>query len=385
MKMTQLKHLLCILLLLAVTPVLHGQNPGELRSFADKFSEAVVDDNTAYLKTALHKPTFTDRILIRGKSEGIRGFNEGFSGALNKDFLLGKIIMANFTSGFGSYDVVRVYFDGDDPHAIFRLTDGEIFDYHDLLLRKFNGVYKIIDIYSYVAGEYATETFQRLYLTIASDLFSKARTADLPDINMGEMLKVGSIKLLADQGLYQDAAEQIKNLNPETRKEKMVRLIELLIMANLGDKQYLKALSEYHESFPNDPSLYMTSVDYLILLGEFKAAQDAINKLDKMLGGDSFLNLMRGNAYFEQGDFKNATEKFKSVTDNHPMLVQGWDGLASSYVGLKRYSEAVTALNGILDNLLMIDAETLAETIEEDSFYDSFIKSMEYKNWKKEN
>ncbi len=380
--MRKIKNLVCLLFLISIPSALVAQDLEELRSFANKFSKAVVDEENNYLKTVLHKPTFADRILIRGTSEGIRGFNDGFTEGLNEDFLLQKIILANLTTGLGTYDVIRVYFDGEDAHAVFRVNDAEVFDYHDLLLKKFGNEYKIVDIYSYLTGEYASQTFQRLYLTIAKDLFSSAKTAELPDISMKEMLKMVSIKQLVDQGNYQSARQGMNKLKAETKKEKMFRLFELIIAGNSGDKAYLEALTRYHRDYPNDPSVYMTSVDYLVLRKEFGAAQAAIDKLDELVGGDSFLDLLRGSTYYQQGDFKNAVAKYRAFTSSYSSVIAGWDGLLSAYVDLNQFGDAVTALDGMLDNFFFIGRKTLADSMEEEPFYTQLVKSKAFKDWK---
>ena len=157
--------------------------------------------------------------------------------------------------------------------------------------------------------------------------------------------------------------------------------MDLMIKAQLDDGSYMESLSNYQRTFPNDPSSYLISLDYLTLKEEYDACLAAVDKLDGLIKGDDFLNLFRGNLNYLKKDYDAALKYMLQFTQDHADILDGWDVMLSVRVDRKEYTEATSVIEKMMA-LIALEKEYITAFIEEEPTYADFVKSDEYKAWK---
>ncbi|MCE7996396.1 MAG: hypothetical protein HEP71_30740 [Roseivirga sp.] len=290
----------------------------QVEDIANKIAASIEENNEEFLTDIFDLKAFSERILINGPSPDLQRFNKGFLTGISKRPLLSTLLLEKVVASGADYEFLRVYFDKKDPHIVFRLFGEDGINYHDFLLQKVKGKYKIIDMYFYLSGEYLSATYQRLYIMTGKQHFDASQTAGMSDLTLEDLTKVSTARGLVQQGEYEAARDLIEGMNEGVRNEKLFKILELQIKSNLSDEGYLEAIEDYKRVFPDDPSVDLVSLDLLLLNEKFIEAHEAIDNLNKRVGGDTFLDFYHASIYYAQSDFKKAEKLFLRFISNHP-------------------------------------------------------------------
>lgn len=281
------------------------------------------------------------------------------------------------------YNFVNHDYDAFGNHfLLFRLYSEAGLNYHEFLLtEKESGELIISDVYLYLSGEYLSQTMSRYYLSGATMLLNE----ELYEKEEFKVLEyaddVQEIQQLIQLGQKDRAMEIYREFPEEIRKEKTVQLFALqLIDIETQEEEYAKILQEYLDLYPNDPSLYLISIDHYVIKGDYDKAQAMIDTLG-MLTNDDFLYFLLGNMEYLKGNKDKTEEYYQYVLEQFPGFLYVYDVLLAFYIEEKRYEEGVEMLKKMDVNFDM-DKLILDEILSED--YPDFAKSLEYLNWKKE-
>lgn len=237
-----------------------------------------------------------------------RGFLAGVTGRGG----LGGQLRSIVRSG-GEFVFLRVHKQGDELRALFRVRSPSLgVNYHDYdLIVSESGDVKAEDVYIFATGERFSDTMRRIFLQFTasrnSGLLARLRGKDKALVK--NMEKIQRMTRMAKSGDSRGSLAIYNELPAELKKEKFVMLVRVTASAKTANEQtYLNALAEYRKAFPNDPSLQLISIDFHILKKDFASALKTIDALDKQLGGDPFLDVMRGNVLRAAGNRTKARE-----------------------------------------------------------------------------
>ncbi|PQJ78209.1 tetratricopeptide repeat protein [Polaribacter porphyrae] len=320
--------------------------------------------------------TFMNLFLMKSTKKRIHEFNAGFFASFSRNYNFGEMLVQQKSEG-SSYNLVRTYQDENkDFHLLFRHYGGGL-NYHDFLVKMINGEPKIIDMYIYMSGENLSDTYRAHYKNLLqkSNLLSKdlVGTTLFKDFN-----KLNKIKSLNIKGQFKKAHKLYQTVSYNSRQNKSFKLVNLLICSNLTEELYKESIKDYEERFPNDPSLYLISLDGLILRKEFDKCLIYIDKLEELLGGDPFLNFLRGNIYYFKKDYDNALGKFAIMNLEYPEFFDAYDSALGIYIERKQYKKALEILDLYITDFKM-DKNELKLNMKNAS--PDFIKTKEYRNW----
>lgn len=324
-----------------------------------------------------------DRLLeraTRGTSVP-KTFHDGFASGMRRSGMqLGKQLVAT-REDESSFRMLRLRMEGGAPHALFRvITSQGGVNYLDLeLAQKADGQVVIADFYPYITGELFSETMRRMYLQAA-----KEAGYDLVDKMMGkeqDFLKNAS-KLQEMQRLVQEQkfAEVVKTFDalPQSlRQSKPFLLLRLTATAQLDEAEYQKTIQAFEKAFPNDPSLDLISIDGHMMRKDYVAVMEMIDRLDQRVK-DPYLQYLRGSVMLDKGDRKTALGHFKAAVAQEPTLALTHWVLIGLSLQDKQYKDTARYLDAI-ERDTRVELSPL-EDIEE---YKGFVKSPEYKAWKK--
>ncbi|WP_299837142.1 hypothetical protein [uncultured Tenacibaculum sp.] len=319
----------------------------------------------------------TDRFFIKTNDKELLKFNLGFYKGFSSSFTFGKEMLKQISTG-SEYTFLRSYKEGENYFLLFRLYGDSGLNYHKHLVEFINGEPKISDTYIYLSGEYFSETIKFIYdgsvrnRNLLRRILNRSENADLKKIEL--------FKVYKDQNDFKKVIELYESLSEKSKKRKIFMIYSLLASKNLEDSIYMKYIKSYEKEYPNDPSLYLISMDGFIIKEQYDKAIATLDKLDKSIGGDEFLDYFRGNCYYLKKDFVKAAEYFEKLMINYPNFFDGIDSLLTVYVESKENEKAIHILD-VFTEKFELEKESLKELVKIN--FPEFTKTKEYKNWSK--
>lgn len=309
----------------------------------------------------------------------IRGMKSGVSDGQG----FGATVVEQTIKKGGSYKLLRIRSLAGKTRALFRLLDalgeGGV-NYHDLeLTRKPNGEVRIADIYIYAAGENFSDILRRQVLPAAAQqnrgilAILTGRESDYLK-NVEQLLRM---QKLARDGKFREALALCEALPPSLKNDKNVLLQKVGIALKTGEPEYQAALREIEQKLPNDPCLDLLMLDALVARKKHAEAIQLVDKIDRRLGGDPYLEVIRAIAYAEAENPAQSQAALERAVAAEPTLIHARLMLIASALSRKDYARVALELTTIECDLGVEIAD-----IEQEAIYEDFVKSEEYRKWK---
>ena len=238
--------------------------------------------------------------------------------ALKKRRLGDEVI--EYTKDGGMYEPVKFYEKNDTQHVIFRLYGSSGLNYHDVSLVHSGKEVKAADIYFYLTSENCSKTFADIFVQLANSM-----NADNKVIN-----SINEIKKLRGNDENEKALKIFDMLPDSLKQKKIFQLIHIQLTADLGD-EHTRALDEFKSLFPNEPGMYITTLDIHISHKEYEKALIDVNKMDSIINKDVFLDYYRALIYKELKDTSACILSLESLNKNMPSFGDGIIELIAAY------------------------------------------------------
>lgn len=279
-----------------------------------------------------------------------------------------------------TYKPLRVRYAGGRPEVVCRLIlpgNGGVTYQRILLKRRSDGAVLAGDLYLFASGEYISETFRRYVLSSLArtnpEALKRTSTAEREFVHH---LATCERMVQSINGGNHDEVLAAYALLPKTlQQEKSIFLMQLRASPKLGLHGWQKTMAEARRLFPNDPTFDLQLMGDYNQQGKHDEALAALERLEKSLGGDPYLLLLRGNLYLQTGNFGNAKKWLDNAITAEPGLVQARLSRINCALYQNDFAEVVKQLEA-LEAL----GEQLAD-LTKVSGYKRFVASPEYRNW----
>jgi hypothetical protein len=353
-----------------------------LNYYADTLAWTLRNDDTTLLNSIFDEGRFLQKILIQKDDKSIQSFNQEYAKKFKDEFNLGEIIVEAIDTGH--YDFVNHYTSIEgDLHMIFRLLGLEgAFNYHDFQLEwvEADSAYRATDVYFYGNGEKISETLQIIY----KNLLRGALDVEIGNTRVNKMERennkfVEIKRLLADQK-YEEAKELYYTFPEKLREQRIYKYWKIKILADLTNQEYIEAIDDYNNSYPDDPSFFFLAYNKAFLEEDWDGAMKYLNKIDISVGLDPFLDYNRGLIFYSKKDYKNAQEKFEKAKSKYDFELL-YDYLLDLYISTNQNMEAIKILNDYLIDFFYAKTD-LIKWVKEN--YANFSKTAEFLVWEKE-
>jgi tetratricopeptide (TPR) repeat protein len=234
---------------------------------------------------------FPDSLLdnIRQKSDFLKdpGNLASFRASFVPSFFSGKFgkqLMASIHNG--NYQLLREYDDKGTKHLIFRMFGDGGLNYHNFKLVRVGDSIKAGDLYTYSFDEWTSSQIARL-----TDIIGRSST----------YLEDGAaFQKMTGQMNRQDYAgvkQTYDQLGKKYQQEKFIQLQYIQACHHIDLGLYEKMLTDYSANFPDAASCYLLLLDLYYSKKDYIKTLVDIDKLDKVVGGDPFLDYFRGSVY----------------------------------------------------------------------------------------
>ncbi|MCI0569825.1 MAG: hypothetical protein L0Y66_03670 [Myxococcaceae bacterium] len=237
-----------------------------------------------------------------------------------------------------------------------------------------------MDAYIFVAGERLSETLRRMYLAGAAEVDQSLlnRLLGKEQAFLRSVPKMLEMQRLLREQKFKEALAVYAELPAMARQEKANMLLRLAAAVQVGEAEYSQAIGDFEKQFPNDPALDLVSMDGHFLRKDYAATLRSIARLDRRVQ-DPYLQFIRGSVQLEKGDRKEAKARFQAAIDQEPTLQVAYFTLLGLSLQDREHKETARLLTA-----LERDAEITLNDLEGVEEYAEFVKSREYKAWKKQ-
>lgn len=228
----------------------------------------------------------------------------------------------------GSYSVLRVRTVDGRPRVLLRLIHGEgAVNYHEITLVRYpDQQIAAEDVYIYLSGEPFSQTFRRLVLG-----FMAERNKGIAKLNGEKQVltkHIGAITKMAElvrNGQNREGLDDFRKLPAELQKNKALQIMAIMAAGGTGDdNDYLTEMERFRKNHPNDPAGEIVSIDYHLLKKEYDEMLKSIDRLDKSLGGDPYLDAIKASALIQAGRLKEARAAAEKAIKDAPKLPQAY-------------------------------------------------------------
>ena len=306
--------------------------------------------------------------------QNVEDFKKGFK----RSFSLSKQIFGGLQDS-GTYSFLRLRRVDGRQQAVFRVNMEGGINYHEHILSPGPNDLRIEDLYVFATGEHLSETLRRHALNaFAPSRGFVTKLLGKDQEYLKNLDKIGAMKGHLDQREFQQGLAVFQSLPESLRKEKIFLILRLQLASGSGDeKAYAKAIEDFERAHPKDPALDLLSIDGFLLAKEYPKALACIDRLDKRVGGDPYLDVLRGNVHVEAGDQAKARECARRALKNDPGLQDALWTLVTVSLREKDWKETARLLGRIEKDFgAVIEVESVP-------LYEEFTKTPEYAEWKR--
>jgi tetratricopeptide (TPR) repeat protein len=285
-----------------------------------------------YFNELLEVDLFTKKIAKATSGKNSKALTNGIKSAWRQIELGDKIIQG--LGETGHYQLVKHYEKEGVHHLVYRLYSTEGLNYHDIELAKYKGEPRITDIYIYLSGENFSTTISELAKTFAGSFDEDEGSA------MSIPASINKIRDFMKAGDYEKAEKYYKELPENIKNQRSVRLIGIMIYKDFNDEEYLKQLENFKTSFPDAPNVDLLMIDAYIIRKDFAKAIESIDKLDRFINKDLFLDYFRGLISNLADKPDEALPYFENLNKNFPQFGDGVLELIAHYITNQKNEEA---------------------------------------------
>ena len=350
----------------------------ESQQFAQQLEQAINSGDGQALTNAVDWEA-----LLRSAVDGVDAppkFREGFLQGARKTAAtsLSSSMMPAVQQG-ARLRLLRVRDQQGQTRALFRFlhADGGLNYLEFVLAKQPDGRVRAVDIFIFASGELTSESLRRMYLlALRSQPGSPGASGGVTQQTlMQDLEKLKQLTAALQNGDQQQVLRIYDSLPAAAKREKFALVAALQATAAVDFQRHIQIAEEYRALFPNDASLDLMMLDSLVLKKQHAEALQAVDRLDKALGGDPYLNVTRASIVMEQ-DPAAAQQYAEQAIDTEPTLQLAYWTMVTSSIQQRDFDATARWLTTIRDKF-QVDIGDLSTVPE----YAEFVQSQQYRDW----
>ena len=293
--------------------------------------ETSIDSGNSYvIDHFLYGDSLLER--IRQKSQFLKdpaaykGFTSSFIPGLRKNNLGSQVLTATHN---GNYRLLREYDQGGTKHLVFRMFGDGGLNYHDFILVRVGDSIKAADLLTYSTDEWISSSIARI-----ADMMGQAGDP------AGDAAIVKKMTEQLNNSEYMNVKATYEALGSEYKKSKAIQMIYISACHHIDLGLYEQALDDFAKTFPGAASSYLMMLDLYYLRKEYDKGLACVDKLDKVIGGDTLLDYFRANIYFAMNKKAEALTCYENVYHYDPTLKVNVLQLSAAYAAAGQKDKA---------------------------------------------
>ncbi|MRG44935.1 hypothetical protein GFS24_07410 [Chitinophaga sp. SYP-B3965] len=292
------------------------------------FTSCEADTATVSNEEALDAGRKLEAMANNGDAEGIAALFDmpSFFASITKMSRASRVprIMNEFKAAYnmthytslltadGDIRLLRGHGENGGQRLIFRWISGKgELNYHAIFLKKIKNVVKVVDAMNYAAGDLLSGVLaEELDLVIAGSGTAKVEAQAAADIDI--------LNQKENNGDYEGVKEAYRRLPVEVQQNKRLLLSYIDACQKTRDSNYVASVEKLAQLFPITPGTCLLMIGASIQAKDYQKALLATDKLDELIGGDPFLNHVRGNVYQLMGKPAESIPFYEMAYANAP-------------------------------------------------------------------
>lgn len=348
----------------------------ECQSFADALENAVSNKNSVEFRRLLNFQGVVDKSIVgielsaRDKADFMRGISTAIPQWSSQ-------FMGQVTAG--SFQRLRTI---TGPNGIrqvmFRLNSDDGINYYKFDLVRHPGNQIVSgDFYIYTTGEYYSTTLRRLMLPIVANQSRSIleRLTGTENALVTNLPQLQQMQKLIQAGDGVGALRICKSFPQELQREKFVLLLRINAASAAGESEYISALEDFRRYHPGDVCLDLIGIDYFLLKEQYAECLACIDSLDKAVGGDPVLNLLRAPVLVQQGRYADARQSLEVLTQEEAHAEEAYLVLADVFLAENNHEETARTLT------ILTDRFGYQWDVESSPDFSAFVASSAYRDW----
>lgn len=339
---------------------------GNAQAFTDKIDlEAVMERATGDFKDM---------------EEARRAFMNGVRDSMMRSHGVAGQIISQAELG-GSYRLLRVHEKDGHKRALFRmlLPDQGGVNYHDWLLEKRpNGEIKAVDIYIFLSAELLSVSWRRGFLPLAAEASKSflARLTSSESEYIKNIEKLPAMTRALRSGQHHQALEVYNKMPESMQRDKNILILKIQATSMIGCDEHMATLEDFRRFHPDDACIDMMSIDVHTYNEDFDKALACLDRLERSVGGDPYLNVLRASTLLLQGKDAEAKKLAGKAIEEEETLLDAYWALITVSLRQNSYDETLALMNDVESNfdVEFYDLETIPD-------YAGFIESPQYQQW----
>lgn len=318
-------------------------------------------------------PVFGDRLLTGIPMTAKE--RQDFLAGLRSSFNWGDTIIKNLGDS-GDYAFLRAYRRDGTLHALFRMVNADgTLNYHDVEFAGDGAEVQAVDAFVYVSAENLSETMR----TLIAASYTQRDDLTLPGFSREDGLSAyRKLHQKMQQGDFAGVLSAFSELPKDVRSAKAILILRLQAAQQLGDDEHQTAIQDLITAFPKNPILDFVLIDAHHMKKEWDLGLACIDRLEKTVGGDPYLDSIRASMLMEADRLPEARAKAESAVLAVPDIRQGWWMLITTMLRQKDHRSTADTLNRMRDRFKI----TFDDLTDIDGF-ENFVASQEYAAWRK--
>jgi hypothetical protein len=348
----------------------------QARQFADRVEKTLHAKDASFFQS-----NFDDAALISKAARGLTISSAGLGG-FSSTFKVGakfsETIVAVEAKG-ADFHLLNVGVPDQQPRPLFRVLNGPGVNYIEYELAKSaDGQIRMVDMYYFSTGEWISQTAHRLLLSLAASENRNAlqKLVGTDNDYVTHLSQILAFEQQSNSGQWQQGLATYGALPTSLQQEKTLMFLWVVDSRQAGDGPYAGAMEAFAKAFPHDPSLMLMQIDALTLKNQYDQAFATINQLDQRVGGDPYLDFLRGSTRIAQGQTAEGKRFITQATVREPRLTKPWFTL----IGLALQDKDNAEIARLLEESELKGGISWTK-VSTSAVYADFVKSPEYAAW----
>ena len=243
-----------------------------------------------------------------------------------------------------SFDLVRVRDVGGEYRVLYRAVTykGDVSYYCVVLARGDGGEMRAVDV-----AENTVEPFSSIIVPMVLGKLAEDGALDPYRLNQEQRRWVEHFEIMQmmlnhrEDGAYAKAYHAYGELPVVIRENQMLMRQAIYLVGQFDEVAYAALCKRYLELYREDPMTALVLESYLWEIGQYETYIEAVDRLDRYLGGDVWLDVLRGDGYLRTDEIQKAEFCFRRAGAVVPDQTRSYVGLM--YVGRFREDYALIA------------------------------------------
>lgn len=364
-------------------PLTAEQNTA-LEQFGRELAQALTDKDNDKLMALQDIGALAARVFEKlPQSAAMR---RGFMDSISKD--PAGLLKSLFD---GEAVFLRVRERHDFPAALVRIkTEDGAVSYADILVSPHATGFKAVDVFDYICATLISEDFRNIFATMVSKSAGGTLAAILGMPKMDDTVSahIDRIVKAAQEGDMHAVLRICEGLPSELQTQRyffIMRLKALTALSSTGsekiDRQYRDVLHACPDILGKESSTDLLMCDLLFMENNFQGAEECVKRMEKVVGGDSYLTWLRGGIRLQMKDYEGTLALANQAQREDPTMAEAADLRISVHLERKDFKAAVGELRNFKRDF---DAVLDREALSDDEVYKELLASPEFAAWEKE-